>query len=267
MPAAAVTRKLRRYAFNGCKVLTKINSDNIGEIVVSNIGTISIGTFYSTLAITKVIIPEGVQAIGDFAFSDMKSLKEVVAPTSLESIGIGAFEGDVNLTKFNSLMEGELIIPNKITSISSMAFEGCALVTKLVVPDNVQTIGNAAFKGCNSLQDVTLPFVGESISATNYDAVFGYIFGYSTKFVSDRKGYSTEYYDHPTMGDQSANEVMQYSCYNQNNSGYNNYSLRQYYYFIPHTITKVTITKQTEIPVAAFNKCQYITDIILPSSI
>ena len=53
-------------------------------------------------------------------------------------------------------------------------------IKKIIVRSSVTEIGAFAFYNCNNVTDITLPFVGESRTATGYKATFGYIFGYST---------------------------------------------------------------------------------------
>lgn len=66
------------------------------------------------------------------------------------------------------------------TVIAASAFKYRAKLTKVVVPDTVTSIGAGAFRGCVAIEDITLPFVGESANAVYSRGVFGYIFGWST---------------------------------------------------------------------------------------
>ena len=59
-------------------------------------------------------IPKGVINIGDNAFEDCESLKEIIIPNSVTSIKNGAFRYCANLK--------EIVIPNSITSIGENAF-------------------------------------------------------------------------------------------------------------------------------------------------
>ena len=82
--------------------------------------------------------------------------------------------------------------------------------------------------------------MGASRTATGENAVFGYIFGYTEK----------------TSSSVPSGTTYQYS--------YNSYSTTYYsYYYIPSTITKVSVTDTTEIPYRAFYNCSKITEIIL----
>ena len=56
-------------------------------------------------------------------------------------------------------------------------------VKEILVRSNVTSIGEKAFDGFNNLTKVTLPFVGQSRTATNMAGAFGYIFGYETNYA------------------------------------------------------------------------------------
>lgn len=49
------------------------------------------------------------------------------------------------------------LLPEKITSIGTMAFECCLDLTSATIPQGVETIGYFAFSGCVSLTNITIP--------------------------------------------------------------------------------------------------------------
>ena len=70
-----------------------------------------------------------------------------------------AILGDNAIPKTTS---GSITIPSElggfpVTSITSRAFENCALLTSVSFPEGVTSIGNSAFNGCSSLTSVSLP--------------------------------------------------------------------------------------------------------------
>lgn len=151
-------------------------------------------------------------------------------------------------------ISGEIIIPSTyegqyVTVISERAFTGCNKITSLVVPDSVIQIGFGAFEGCSRLEKIELPFVGRSEAATDCAAVFGYIFGYNwlngegleSGFINKQFGSLDE-------------ATWQYTYVHEGR-------MRSFYYYIPQSLVSVTVTKQTEIPVAAFNGCKNIESI------
>ena len=170
-----------------------------------------------------------------------------------------------------------------VTTIDASAFENKTNLLKVVVPNSVTSIGLGAFKGCNSIEDITLPFVGASETATYYEAVFGYIFGYEKQSSTSKYKSSTE--DYPILYTEFANEkytdvslgVNQFSKERLkekyvSKSGmtyyYNVYYYIDYYiYHLPTSIRNVTITSQTNIPVAAFNNCDFIETITLSADV
>ena len=100
-------------------------------------------------SIQKVIIPEGIVEIGEFAFLHCKSLTEVTIPESVTSFGRYAFCGCKSLVK--------LIIPKGIKEIPNETFAHCESLTELCVPEDVKYIGNQAFFSCCMLKSFSIP--------------------------------------------------------------------------------------------------------------
>ena len=155
-----------------------------------------------------------------------------------------------------------MIIPENVITIEDYAFQHLTQITKIVVPDSVTSIGEGAFKGCSKLEDITLPFVGNSITSSgSRKAVFGYIFGVYTSSWSD------------TSSKPSGTTYQSWSSGNYNTSveyGRNSYysnSYRADYYYIPTSIESVTITVDTTIPYGAFHNCSFIETITLPNNV
>ena len=193
-----------------------------GDIIISE-GVTSIPSYafrYQT-GITSVTIPDSVTSIGWQAFRNCSSLTEVTIGTGVTSIGSYAFQncngitriyysGDItgwlNIEGLNNLMsdvssscelyfgdikvEGELIIPEGVTSIPSSAFQNLKGITSLTIPDSVTSIGNYAFSGCSSLTSVTIPDSVTSIGRSAFDGCINLIqkvdgVGYVDKWVVD----------------------------------------------------------------------------------
>jgi len=147
------------------------------------------------LACDNSFIPQSVKAIGDGAFKGLKGNKEIVLPKGLEHIGDEAFANYVSLTPLSlpstvktigtsafaeCRMAPELVIPGKVKEIGDHAFsysggietisigkgvrrigmgafQGQERVENVVVPDGVESLGNFCFSDCYNLTTVTLP--------------------------------------------------------------------------------------------------------------
>lgn len=52
---------------------------------------------------------------------------------------------------------GSAKIPDGVTSIEPLAFNGCFTLTSVTIPDSVTSIGNGAFSSCFALTSITIP--------------------------------------------------------------------------------------------------------------
>ena len=97
----------------------------------------------------RVVIPEGVEIIGESAFLGYSGLTSVEFPSTLTSIGDYAFTSCTGLTS--------VTLPEGLTSIKYEAFKYCKRLTGVVLPSTLTSIEAGAFKGCTRLAGVTLP--------------------------------------------------------------------------------------------------------------
>ena len=122
--------------------------------------------------ISSVVIPDGIEVIGERAFEDCTLLKEVVIPETVKHIERVAFRGckclhSINLPSQLKVIEDfvfdkcELLesieIPSCVERIDDFAFSGCSLLKKIELPKSLKTIGDRAFSYCNSLTSIRIP--------------------------------------------------------------------------------------------------------------
>lgn len=119
-------------------------NDTPDEIECSSDFEISDGILTSyTGSDTDIIVPYGVEVIGDSAFSGKKEIQSITLPDSLTKIDEYAFSGCKQLNWIN--------IPDSVEEIGEFAFSGCKSLESLVLPESVNTIGEDAFTGCGQL--------------------------------------------------------------------------------------------------------------------
>ena len=99
--------------------------------------------------IEKIILPRNVEIIGDKAFLECTSLRNIEIPETVISIGDSAFGNCSSLTSIE--------IPDSITSIGGGAFSGCTSLTSIEIPDSITSIGDGTFSSCTSLTSITMP--------------------------------------------------------------------------------------------------------------
>ena len=88
--------------------------------------------------IKKVVLPDGLTHIGKMAFIACANLTSVTIPSTVKSIGNGAFQ---------SCGLQYVTIPNGVTSIGESAFAFCTDLSTVSVASSVTQIGAEAFRG------------------------------------------------------------------------------------------------------------------------
>ena len=154
--SATVHFKDNIYGKGDCGINVTWELTGDGTLIISGTGRISNYSYdnnapwYSCRAyIKRVVIQQGVRAIGDYAFYYCENLTSVAIPDSVTSIGGSAFSGCSGLTS--------VTIPDGVTSIGDYAFSGCSGLTSVTIPSSVTSIGDGAFSGCTELTSVTIP--------------------------------------------------------------------------------------------------------------
>ena len=89
------------------------------------------------------------------AFPLCAAMAEVTLPADLTVIEAEAFLND-------TLLLGDLSIPEGVTEIGASAFEGCTGLTSLTLPESIESIGSRAFAGCSGMTGTL--YIGQDVS-------------------------------------------------------------------------------------------------------
>lgn len=145
-----------------------LGSSSLQSITISDgITTIEEGAFQYCSSLTSVSLPSTLTSIGGGAFYDC-SMESIVLPEGLTSIGYGGFQcceelKDVNFPSTLTSIGGaafaltaieNLTIPATLTDIGSDAFSTCKNLKSVTLPDNMTTIPEKMFIGCTGLTDL-----------------------------------------------------------------------------------------------------------------
>lgn len=104
--------------------------------------------------IETVVISEGAESIGEYAFFECTGLKNVTIPSTVKTINEGAFYKCSGLTspqpeKSDDEIVDSITIPYGVTSIGDEVFAHCTGLKKVTIPGSVKSIGERAFSDCH----------------------------------------------------------------------------------------------------------------------
>ena len=120
----------------------------------------------------SVVISDGFNSIGEFAFDGCSGLSKVSIPDSVSYIYKGAFRDCTGLVSVSGirivdgwvvgitasdLSQCEITLPEGIRGIAEEGFSGGRMITAVHMPNSIKSIGLHAFDFCTSLTSVTLP--------------------------------------------------------------------------------------------------------------
>lgn len=97
----------------------------------------------------RITLRNTCRTLGDYAFYQCETLKEITLPEGLESIGVRAFYGCERLWS--------ITFPGTLTTIREAAFFGCDALSAITFAEGLTTLGINTFYNCDSLTELTLP--------------------------------------------------------------------------------------------------------------
>ena len=138
---------LGEWCFKDCSSLTNIMLPEGTEVL----GTYCFGFCE---ALESINLPSTLREIESYCFSNCHKLQgKLVVPEGVERLGDGSFAS----TSITSIS-----LPNTIREIGDECFKDCTKLVenqngKLVFPERIERLGNRSFKGCHSLKNIELP--------------------------------------------------------------------------------------------------------------
>ena len=183
-----------KYSKDGRKLLLVSYELNGTYSIKEGVRIICNCAFLCRTSLRSVVIPDSVTSIGYKAFSVCASLRSVVIPNSVVCINgnpFGKWYGKLECLSPNFIYEDNVlfnkdkskiisfrnqaissyIIPSSVTSIGDGAFEGCSSLRNIAIPSSVTSIGKSAFSGCSSLKYISIP---KSVICLNGNPFYGW---------------------------------------------------------------------------------------------
>ncbi len=127
-----------KYVFENCPALSEFNFGSKIKYIPDNL-------LRGSGALENVTIPASVTDIGSYSFASTK-LTQIIIPEGVESIGDGCFE--------NCACLEHITINGNIYLIGDGTFSGCGNLKEIYIADSVRNIGRSSFAGCSALETV-----------------------------------------------------------------------------------------------------------------
>lgn len=269
----------QNYDFTVNGVYYKIKTTSTVEVTYNfyndNYDSDYYDTYYSSSG--DIVIPSTVTyngntytviAVGNHAFEDA-SLTSIVLPSTIKTIGIGAF-ADARKLK-------QITFSGGVTSIGERAFTDCVSLTTISIPASVSSIGNQAFWGCTGLSEFIIyatssPAIGYSVfynvpksCVLKYpEGCYESYASWSSYFTVPLTDFNVDgiFYNVLSLSDCTVEVTFQGNAYNSYADEYSGDVV------IPETVTYGGKTfTVTAIGLSAFSGCQNLTSVTLPSTI
>lgn len=111
----------------------------------------------SSSTLKELILPDSIEAIGNYAAMYCDSLEKVTIGKNIKHIGISAFEGSQENAYTGKSKLTTVVFNGAPKTISEKAFYFCSALTEIVLPEGVETIGDWAFAKCFSAKKIIIP--------------------------------------------------------------------------------------------------------------
>jgi hypothetical protein len=126
----------------------------VGLVLPDTIDDIGTRFLYNYANLKSVVLPDGLQSLGDYSLYWSESPRDVgietidLSRTALASLGSNAFAGCSNLR--------EATFPATLTSVAGNVFKGCSQLETIIQQAPLISIGMEAFTGCSKLESISI---------------------------------------------------------------------------------------------------------------
>ncbi|MBR3600863.1 MAG: leucine-rich repeat domain-containing protein [Lachnospiraceae bacterium] len=234
----------------------------------------------------RVVIEEGITAIGDSAFAHYDELVRVEIPDSVKIIGNAAFRGCKNLKLEKLTTTGRTIKNNAFSGVSieeveiseslvvdryytfrganinqvsfeegirvlpAYLFNECDSIEEIRIPDSVTEIGDSAFAYCDNLKKVEIP---DSVKIIRRAAFNGSTNLKLEKLTTTGRTIENSAFSGVSIGEVEISESL---------------VVDRYYTFRGANINQVSFEEGISVlPAYLFNECDSIEEVRIPSSV
>ena len=157
-------------AFKEC-----INLENV--TIPDSVKTIDTGAFARCYKLKKIKIPDSVQSLGNGTFYKCINLTQVNIPNGVKTIpGWVHAQGYADETAAAGCFQDcrsikNIIIPSSVSTIGESAFSGCTSLSSVFIGSGVKELDKRGFYGCDSLAEITV-----DEKNANYSSLDGVLF-------------------------------------------------------------------------------------------
>ena len=229
---------------------------SLRRVVVTKQTWLQRNAFAECTILEEIVLPTTITTVGNMAFYNCSSLKQINIGNEVESIGSHAFYGCSRLSRLNSEQDGVFNIPTGITTINNETFDGCLLLEEVTIGTGIASIGEYAFYGCVNLRkfnsdndnSIIVPDTVESIGHRTFSS-----------------GANITEITIPFIGPQMDGKHHFASIFGGSNGL--SVPVDGNGYYIPSSLRRVVVTKQTWLQRNAFAECTILEEIVLPTTI
>lgn len=159
----STVNKIQEWAFSNSAFTTFAIPDFIEEVAAHS--------FYSCKQLTSLYVGTGLSTIGWKAFATCPVLSQIVVSENNTNFDSRNESNCIIETGTNTLIVGckNTSIPSTVTSIATVAFEGCWNLTEITLPNGLVEIGELAFSWCYSMTSITIPASVTSIGSNAFE--------------------------------------------------------------------------------------------------